>query len=62
MDEYSKFPVVFEVPTTAADHVLPKLEDLFSFIGIPMELKSDNGPPFREEIKVLPLEDWLEDD
>jgi len=46
MDEYSKFPVVFEVPTTAADHVLPKLEDLFSFIGIPMELKSDNGPPF----------------
>ena len=46
MDKRSRFPVVYEVTTTASEYVLPRLEDLFSLIGIPDELMSDNGPPF----------------
>ena len=45
-DKKTRFVVVFEVNTTASEHVLPKLEDLFSLMGIPEELMSDNGPPF----------------
>jgi hypothetical protein len=46
MDEYSHFPFACMVPTTAAEYTLPKLNELFSMFGIPIELKSDNGPPF----------------
>ena len=46
VDEFSRMPVIGEVKTTAAEHVLPKLDDLFSFVGKPEELKTDNGPPF----------------
>ena len=45
-DKKTRFVVVFEVTTTASEHVLTKLEDLFSLMGIPEELTSDNGPPF----------------
>lgn len=46
IDEHSRYPIVFEVPTTASSTLLPKLEELFSTMGIPIEMKSDNGPPF----------------
>ena len=46
VDEFSRMPVVREVKTTGSEYVLPKLDDLFSFVGIPRELKTDNGPPF----------------
>jgi hypothetical protein len=46
VDEFSRMPVIGEVKTTAEEHVLPKLDDLFSFVGKPDELKTDNGPPF----------------
>ena len=45
-DRKSRFVVVYEVTTTAGEYVIPKLEELFSLIGIPEELLSDNGPPF----------------
>ena len=45
-DLKSRFPIVFEVTTTASEYVIPKLEDLLSLIGIPEEIMSDNGPPF----------------
>ncbi len=45
-DEFSRMPFVAEVKTTAARYVLPILDDLFSFVGRPEILKSDNGPPF----------------
>ena len=46
VDEFSRMPVVEEIKSTAAEFVLPKLEVLFSFVGIPKVLKTDNGPPF----------------
>ena len=46
VDEFSRMPVVEEIKSTAAELVLPKLEALFSFVGIPKVLKTDNGPPF----------------
>lgn len=49
IDEFSKFPVVIEVTTTAAHSVLPKLDNLFSMMGIPDRVKTDNGPPFQGE-------------
>jgi transposase InsO family protein len=49
MDEHSRFPVVIEVPSESAAVVLPHLESLFSLMGIPKKLKSDNGPPFNGE-------------
>ena len=47
IDECSGFPVCAEVKTTSAFHVLPKLDGIFSLMGIPEVLKSDNGPPFQ---------------
>ena len=38
-----------EVNSTAAHHVLPKLDSLFSLMGIPVVVKTDNGPPFQGE-------------
>jgi hypothetical protein len=46
VDEFSRMPVVEEIKSTAAEYVLPKLEALFSFVGVPKVLKTDNGPPF----------------
>lgn len=35
-----------EVPSVSAAVVMPKLESIFSLMGIPKSLKTDNGPPF----------------
>ena len=46
VDEFSRMHIVEEIKSNAAEFVLPKLEALFSFVGIPKLLKTDNGPPF----------------
>jgi hypothetical protein len=46
IDEMSRFPLVAEVKTTAAEYVCPALDGIFSMLRIPSVLKSDNGPPF----------------
>jgi len=40
-------PVLAEVTSTAARYVNPILDEIFSLLGIPTTLKSDNGPPFK---------------
>ena len=42
-------PVTAEVKTTASEYVIPKLDDILSLLGIPVEIASDNGPPFNGE-------------
>lgn len=46
IDDYSRYPIVEIVHSTAARVVLPKLDKAFSQFGVPKILKSDNGPPF----------------
>jgi hypothetical protein len=46
MDKFSRLPVVEEIKTTASEHVIPALDSIFSLLGIPVKLKTDNGPPF----------------
>jgi hypothetical protein len=46
MDEFSRYPVVEEVKSTAAEFVLPKMDTIFSQLGIPIDLGTDNGSPF----------------
>ena len=46
IDEHSRYPVVRKLHTTSAKAVIPILNDIFSLLGIPERLKSDNGPPF----------------
>ena len=46
VDEYSRFPEVEIVTSTAATTVIPKLDKIFSCLGIPAVAKTDNGPPF----------------
>ena len=44
--EYSRYPIVEIVSSTAAKTVIPILERIFSEYSIPMQVKTDNGPPF----------------
>lgn len=46
IDDYSRFPVVEIVQSTAAASVIPKLDRILSEFGSCDILKSDNGPPF----------------
>ena len=46
MDDYSNFPEVETVTSTAAPTVNPKWDSIFSRQGIPELAKSDNSPPF----------------
>jgi hypothetical protein len=46
IDDYSRFPIVKTISSTAADEVIPALEEIMSVFGTPKVLKSDNGPPF----------------
>ena len=44
---YSRYPLVFEVMSTSNRATLPKLESVFTQHGMPVVIKSDNGPPFQ---------------
>ena len=47
IDEYSRFPEVKIVNSTAATVTIPNLECIFATHGLPLFIKSDNGPPFQ---------------
>ena len=49
MDDYSRFPEVEIVGSTSAKTVIPKLDSIFACQGIPVVVKSDNGPPFNSD-------------
>ena len=49
IDEYSRFPEVEILYSTSANATIPKLDAIFARQGIPITLKSDNGPPFNSE-------------
>ncbi|XP_040071597.1 uncharacterized protein K02A2.6-like [Ixodes scapularis] len=46
IDEYSRFPLVGQVASTDATSPLQFLRRTFVEMGIPKQVKSDNGPPF----------------
>ena len=46
IDEFSRFPVVEVVRSTSAETVIPIVDNVFSLLGYPEIVKSDNGPPF----------------
>ena len=48
-DLYSRFPVVCELNSTKCTTVVEKLNTVFSTLGIPKILISDNGPPFSSQ-------------
>ena len=49
IDEYSRFVIVETVQSTKAGPTIMKLEKIFSEFGIPLKVKSDNGPPFQSK-------------
>ncbi|CAF1071977.1 unnamed protein product, partial [Brachionus calyciflorus] len=55
--EYSRFPIVKVISSTTGDVVISALNEIFSIIGIPKAVKSDNGPPFNSyKFKQFSLE------
>lgn len=46
LDEYSRFPVIEIVNSTSSLTVIPVLDRVFSLLGSPTQLKTDNGPPW----------------
>ena len=48
-DDYSRYPVVEIVKSTAATTTIPKLDKVFSEFGVPDVIRSDNGPPFNSK-------------
>ena len=46
IDTYSKFPKVEIVKSTSAKACIPKLDHIFATHGIPLKIRTDNGPPF----------------
>ena len=44
--EYSRYPVVDIINSTAGSKAMPVFDKYFSMFGIPEVLKTDNGPPF----------------
>uniref|UniRef100_A0A1I8HZN5 Ig-like domain-containing protein n=1 Tax=Macrostomum lignano TaxID=282301 RepID=A0A1I8HZN5_9PLAT len=45
-DLYSKYPEVNFLNSTTAESVIPHLRRLFGRYGVPIEVVTDNGPPF----------------
>ena len=47
MDCYSRFPEVEILTSISANSVIPRLDSVFARHGVPSQIISDNGPPFR---------------
>ena len=47
--ETQQFPEVEMVHSTSACAIIPKMNIYFSTHGLPLIIKSDNGPPFNDE-------------
>ena len=45
-DDYSRYPVVDVVRSVSAAVVIPHMDKIFAEYGVPVVVKSDNGPPF----------------
>ena len=48
-DCYSRFPDIEIVSSTSANTIIPKFDRIFATHGIPVKIKTDNGPPFQSE-------------
>ena len=46
VDAHSKWPEIFDMPTTSATQTIATLRQLFSAYGLPEQVVSDNGPQF----------------
>ena len=49
-DEYSRFPIVEVVRSTAAEQVIQVVDKVFCTYGYPDVVKTDNGPPFNSQV------------
>ena len=49
LDNYSRYSVVEFVSSTSARVLIPRLDNIIATFGIPVEIKSDNGPPFKSK-------------
>lgn len=47
VDSYSKFCDIKLMPSTNINTLIDKLKSFFSIFGLPVEIVSDNGPPFQ---------------
>ena len=45
-DEYSRYVVVDILDSISTTSVIPRLDKIFAEFGVPVFLKTDNGPPF----------------
>ena len=46
VDEFSRYPIIEVERNTAAETVIPVVDNVFSTFDYPEVIKSDNGPPF----------------
>ena len=49
VDAHSKWPEIFDMPTTSATQTIATLRQLFASYGLPEQIVSDNGPQFTSE-------------
>ena len=49
VDAHSKWPEVYEMPSTTSSATVRVLRHLFAAYGLPLQLVSDNGPQFTSE-------------
>ena len=49
-DEYSRFPIVEVVHSTAAEQVIQVMDKVFCTYGYPEIVKTDNGSPFNSQV------------
>lgn len=49
VDYMSKFIVVKQLSAKKGNVVVNEVEDTFPYLGIPMVIMTDNGPPFSSE-------------
>lgn len=49
VDYFSKFAVVNKLNSKTASSVITSLKNIFSLYGLPIEIFSDNGPPFNSK-------------
>lgn len=47
IDEYSRYPEVEILQCMSVRAIIPQLDKIFFTLGIPPEVKTDNGPPFQ---------------
>ena len=49
IDAYSRFPEVDIAYSTLASAIIPRIDRIFTTHGIPLTVRSDNGPPFTSD-------------